>query len=425
MSSAAVKDTQTETSPSMSDVPSTKSMLKDAVHSNKLVSRKGMLERLFTMMFQGFVYPQIWEDPELDIEAMALDETSRIMTISSGGCNILNYLSENPQQIDAVDLNQSHVAIAKLKFTALQHLPDYESFFRFFGEADNKENIENYDLYIKPHLDPAARKYWEGRDPLAGRRINYFKKNIYRYGLLGKFIGAYHSAAKIYGQDMAALLKAETQEEQSKIFAEKISPLFDKKFVRFCCNNPVSLYGLGIPPAQFDYLSESSEGDMAALLQERLRHLACDFDIKDNYFAWQAFGRGYDRENRRAVPRYLKEENYEALKSRLDKCSVQLSSLHDYLGSKEDKSLDRYVLLDAQDWMNAEVLNALWSEITRTARPGARVIFRTAGFESPLEKALVPEIRSRWDYDPEQAKDFIKKDRSSIYGGFHLYTLKD
>lgn len=405
--------------------PTTRAMLKEAVHANKIYSKKGMLERMFTMMFQGFVYPQIWEDPELDMEAMELDETHRIMKISSGGCNILNYLTENPRQIDAIDLNQSHVAMAKLKFTALKHLPDYESFFMFFGEADKPENIKNYDTYIKPHLEPVARKYWEGRDPFVGRRINYFKKNIYRYGLLGKFIGTYHLAAKMYGQDMKALLEAENMDDQSRIFRDRIAPLFDKKFVRFCCNMPVSLYGLGIPPAQFEYLSESSEGDMAALLQERLRHLACDFDMKDNYFAWQAFGRGYDRENRRAVPRYLKEENYEPLKNRLHKANVSLASMHDYLGRQEDKSLDRFVLLDAQDWMNDDVLNALWAEITRTARKGSRVIFRTAGFESPLEDALVPEIREKWNYDPEQAKELIKKDRSSIYGGFHLYTLKD
>lgn len=404
--------------------PTTKAMLKQAVHANSIVSKKGMLERLFTMMFRGFVYPQIWEDPELDMKAMEFDKTSRIMTISSGGCNILNYLTENPRQIEAVDINQSHVAMAKLKFASLRHLPDYESFFKFFGEADNEENIANYDQYVKPYLDPAARKYWEGHDPFAGRRINYFKKNIYRYGLLGKFIGAYHAAAKFYGQDMRALLAAKTMEEQSQIFADKIAPLFDHKFVRFCCNTPVSLYGLGIPPAQFDYLSESSEGDMAALLQERLRHLACDFDIQDNYFAWQAFGRGYDRENRRAVPRYLKEENYEILRGNLHKATVRLSSMHDYLNAQEDKSLDRYVLLDAQDWMNADVLNALWAGITRTARKGARVIFRTAGPDSPLTGVLAPEIADKWDYDPEQAKEFIKKDRSSIYGGFHLYTLK-
>ena len=42
--------------------------------------------------------------------------------------------------------------------------------------------------------------------------------------------------------------------------------------------------------------------------------------------------------------------------------------------------MHRYVLLDAQDWMNNEQITALWREIDRTADTrDARVIFRTAG----------------------------------------------
>ena len=34
--------------------------------------------------------------------------------------------------------------------------------------------------------------------------------------------------------------------------------------------------------------------------------------------------------------------------------------------------------------MNDEQLNALWDEITRTAKPGARVLFRTGGIDDIL-----------------------------------------
>ena len=61
------------------------------------------------------------------------------------------------------------------------------------------------------------------------------------------------------------------------------------------------------------------------------------------------------------------------------------------------------------------------SEITRTARPGARVIFRTAGEISPLERKLPADILSQWRYEPEESRDFHRQDRSSIYGGFHIY----
>ncbi len=32
---------------------------------------------------------------------------------------------------------------------------------------------------------------------------------------------------------------------------------------------------------------------MALVLRSRLEKLACGFPLTDNYFAWQAFGRGY------------------------------------------------------------------------------------------------------------------------------------
>jgi S-adenosylmethionine-diacylglycerol 3-amino-3-carboxypropyl transferase len=87
-------------------------------------------------------------------------------------------------------------------------------------------------------------------------------------------------------------------------------------------------------------------------------------------------------------------------------------------------SFDRYALLDAQDWMSDADLAALWTLITRTARPGARVIFRTAADERLLPGRVPEGLLSRWTYETERSREFGRQDRSSIYGAFHLYTLK-
>jgi S-adenosylmethionine-diacylglycerol 3-amino-3-carboxypropyl transferase len=401
----------------------TKELLGNAVHKNSLVSKRGFLERLFTLAFRGFVYPQIWEDPEVDLEALKIEkDKSKILTIASGGCNIMNYLTESPAAVKAVDLNPAHVSLARLKLCAAKHLPDYESFFRFFGHADDKQNIYNYNVYIKPNLDPFSLKYWEGRRLNGEKRINYFRKNIYQFGLLGRFISAVHFFAKIYGQDPREILTARTMQEQEEIFDRTLGPIFDKKFVRFVCNMPPALYGLGIPPAQFDELKGSQ--DMADVLRHRLRRLACDFPIESNYFAWQAFGRGYDREKRLAVPRYLTEENYLKIKENAERVEVHQTNLTGFLSSQPQSSLDCYVFLDAQDWMNASQLNALWKEVARTSNIGGRVIFRTAGDESPLTEKLEPQLLAKFHYDPSLSELAVKKDRSSIYGGFHVYTFK-
>ena len=47
--------------------------LNEAVRRNRAFSREGLLERLFERLFRGLVYTQIWEDPEVDLEALALD----------------------------------------------------------------------------------------------------------------------------------------------------------------------------------------------------------------------------------------------------------------------------------------------------------------------------------------------------------------
>jgi S-adenosylmethionine-diacylglycerol 3-amino-3-carboxypropyl transferase len=71
-------------------------MISAAVCRSKLLSADGLRERLFALLFSNLVYPEIWEDPEVDLEALALDKDSRLITIASGGCNVLSYLAAAP-----------------------------------------------------------------------------------------------------------------------------------------------------------------------------------------------------------------------------------------------------------------------------------------------------------------------------------------
>ena len=395
-----------------------------AVHRHETISRAGLLERAFTFAFRGLVYAQIWEDPVVDLEALAITPDCRLVTIASGGCNMLSYLTADPAQVTAVDLNTAHIALGRLKLTAARHLPDYASFHRFFGEADSPANIRAYHAHVAPHLDEVSRRYWEGRDVVGRRRINGFAKGIYKRGLLGGFIGVAHALAKLYRIDLSELLAARDLAEQRRIFDDRIAPVFDKKFVRWLTDQPASLFGLGIPPAQYAALAGDHPEGIAKVLRDRLEKLACDFDFRQNYFAWQAFGRGYARAPGASLPPYLQKANYAALVERIGRIDLRHANMIDFLERQPAASLDRYVLLDAQDWMTDAQLNALWSAITRTARPGARVVFRTAAAPSLLPGRLTPETLARWDYRAGESLDFTRRDRSSIYGGVHLYVLR-
>lgn len=396
-----------------------------AVYQNKAVSRAGLSERLFALLFSGLVYPQIWEDPEVDMEAMALGEGHRVVTIASGGCNVLAYLTRSPARIDAVDLNASHVALNRLKLAAFWSLPGHGDILRFFGEAGNSHNRQAYRRFIAPALDARSRRYWESRDWLGRQRITAFERNFYHKGLLGLFIGSGHLLARLHGTDPAEILQARSLREQRHFFEERLAPIFDKPLLRWLTARKSSLFGLGIPPAQYDSLVTAGDGTMADVLAARLEKLACHFPLRDNYFAWQAFARRYPKPGEARLPAYLEKANYETIRANAGRVTVHHANLVELLRRKQTGEVDRYVLLDAQDWMNDHQLNELWAEISRTAAPGARVIFRTAAAPSVLPGRLSPALAEKWNYEQEQSLHFAARDRSAIYGGFHLYVKKD
>jgi S-adenosylmethionine-diacylglycerol 3-amino-3-carboxypropyl transferase len=111
------------------------------------------------------------------------------------------------------------------------------------------------------------------------------------------------------------------------------------------------------------------------------------------------------------------------VRSCADRVDVRHQSLTDVLTAMPAASAHRFVLLDAQDWMTDQQLNALWAAITHAAAPGARVIFRTAGRETILPGRISPDMLSLWQYDENRSLSHGARDRSSIYGGFHIYDL--
>ena len=407
------------------DTPDVGARIDNAVIRNHAFSKAGILERLFSASFRGLVYAQIWEDPVVDMEALQLRPTDRMVAIASGSCNVLSYLTAQPAAITAVDLSPAHVALGRLKLAAARHLPDHASFSNLFRYADLKSNLKLYDQMLRPHLDPETRAFWDGREFPGRRRIARFARGFYRTGLLGRFITGIHWLGALYGVNPRKLLSAGTMEDQQRVFDTEFAPVFGSRSFRAMASLRASLFGLGIPPAQYEALASGPEGGMSEALRERTRKLACGFPVRDNYFAWQAFGRGYQPGLDASLPPYLERRHFETVKSHASRVEIVNESITDLLAARPAGSVDAYVLLDAQDWMTDRQLSQLWAEITRTAAPGARVIYRTAAAASPLPGRIPDAILARWDYRAEESLDLGTRDRSAIYGGFHLHVKRE
>lgn len=404
-----------------SDASRSQLLLAQAVYGHK--ASTSLKERLFAFWFQRLVYTQIWEDPEVDMQALHLGSLDHVVTIASGGCNALSYLTAQPGKVTAVDLNHTHVALVKLKMAAIRADLSHEQFFQFFGIGSSRDNVRLYDTRVKPFLDADTRAYWE-RKAWFKRRIDMFANGFYRHGLLGHLVGWIHLAARLQGVRLEGLLSQPDQASQGQWFDRHVAQIFDTWWMRQLCSSPMALYNLGIPPSQHAALCDDEPARMAQVLKARARNLATVTPIRENYFAWQAFARRYDPSGKSALPPYLMAKHYETLKTNIDRLHVAHNNFRSVLSSMPAQSVDAYVLLDAQDWMSKQELQALWDEISRTARTGARVIFRTAGTDSPVDACLSEALRGFWKRNGPRSETLGQSDRSGIYGAFHLYEYQ-
>ncbi len=61
---------------------------------------------------------------------------------------------------------------------------------RLLAAEGRASNSKAFDTFIAPALDQATRSYWQKRTLNGRRRVSVFDRNIYRTGLLGRFIAA-------------------------------------------------------------------------------------------------------------------------------------------------------------------------------------------------------------------------------------------
>jgi S-adenosylmethionine-diacylglycerol 3-amino-3-carboxypropyl transferase len=394
-------------------------LIAEAVRNSRDQDEATVWDSLFAFWFRRLVYTQIWEDPEADLAALQLPLASTIVTISSGGCNALSYLTAQPAQVYAVDLNEAHLSLLKLKLAGLRAFSNYADFWKFFGEGASPSNVELYRSRLWPMLDADARAYWDKCNVMGRARHAYFTDGFYRHGMLGRFIGLAHLVAKISRIDLTALLNGKTGALERTQALDRLHRLFHSPWARLITGTPALLFSLGIPPRQRALLG--ADAPLNEVLYARLLRLINGHPNETNYFAWQALHRGYPGPGDRCLPPYLQRGQFERMRSGAGLIIPVHANLRLFLESLPAREVDAVVLLDSQDWMAPDEIRALWNAIDRSGSDSVSVIFRTAGAASPLESEGLAPLRQTWRRDEKRSAIGYEQDRSGIYGGFHCY----
>jgi S-adenosylmethionine-diacylglycerol 3-amino-3-carboxypropyl transferase len=363
----------------------------------------------------NLIYNTAWEDPRIDRELMQLNASSRVVMITSAGCNALDYLLDNPAEIHAVDMNYRQNALLELK-QALIRQGNFEELFEMFGFGSHAEYASVYDR-VRSTMSEPAQKFWD-------KRISFFnptslKKSFYYHGTSG--IAAYVMGNALFKlrpnvkNFATCLLDARTLEEQRNAYE-----LFEREiwgpFSNWLLRQPTLMTLLGVPRPQIKLIQDSYPGGLTDYVKDKLRHVFTELPISDNYF-WRVYMTGSYTLG--CCPNYLKQENFPALQSRVDRLKSYTTTLSGFLREYPGE-YTHFVLLDHQDWLAAHDVEALrdeWELILANSAPGAKILMRSAGVNLDFIPA---SIRTRLRFFPERTETLHQLDRVGTYGSLHF-----
>lgn len=394
------------------------------------ISRPDWKSRLFSSIHRrNLLYNQCWEDPALDRQALDFQADDRVLLITSAGCNALDYLLAGAGEVTAVDVNPIQNAVLHLKAAGIRGL-DYDSFFELFGNGSSPYASELYHDQMRPYLPEPFQAFWDDYIQVfegTGWRGSFYYRGssgtIARIATTGIQLDPWLRA----GLDQIA--KVPTLEDQKAVYEDIIRDRLWRPQMKLLLSRWITMAAVGVPEPQRNQVIRA-HGSVLAAVRHAVESVLTRLSFRDNYF-WQVYLQGhYTKES---CPEYLKEDNFRRLKDGLvDRLHIKTGTLTDYLNNAEP-GISKFSLLDHMDWMawhDPAGLTDEWNALLKAARPGGRVIFRSAGLDADFLSNLPVQHDGRTadlgkvlSYDQEKAARLHKLDRVHTYGSFHIADL--
>ncbi len=377
------------------------------------------LNQVRDLIFQNIhsnhlIYNTCWEDPRCDRTLLQFDEKSKIVMITSAGCNALDYLLDNPQAIHSIDMNPRQNALLELKVRGIQHL-DFSDFWQFFGEGFHPRAVAVYARQLRAHLSYPAQEFWD-------KNIIFFqKKSFYFYGTSGTFawlFNKYFDARPKLRALINELLEAPDLATQQAVY-QKIEPKVVTPFAKWLMGRHVTLTLLGVPRAQRQLIIDEYPGGVAAYVADSLRQVFTEIPVHDNYF-WRLYLTG--RYKPECAPSYLQRPHFELLKLRLNQLHWHTTTISNFLQNHPDQ-YTHYILLDHQDWLAAHDVPALeeeWRLILENSQPGTKILMRSAALRVDFFPDFVKEALR---FEEDLTSELHQVDRVGTYGSVYLGTV--
>jgi len=331
-------------------------------------------------------FAQVREDPSLELEAFKGHLDGPIAVVSSAGCTALSLLAAGATGIVAVDLNRTQNHLVELKAAALAHAEPTA----FLGAAPMAPQARLHVYHqIRHTLTPPARNFWDSHPRLLARGVLHAGVTERLMRLIATGLRLVHPRRRV-----RRLLTLKTLAEQRDFYLRQWDNRRWRLLFRLLCNRLVLRRA-------YDerFFMNVENPSYAKHFQYVAAHTLTELAVGDNYFLHQLLTGHYPSHTR---PPYL------AHPVTPHGLTVVDGAFTDYLRTQPDRCMAGFALSNICEWLSPAQIDELFTEIVRTARPGARLVLRNFVGWTEVPSRFRDTVRE----DRARGEQLMRRDRS-------------
>ena len=346
-------------------------------------------------------YSMCWEDPLVLLEALDISKKDNVLSIVSGGENILAILLKEPNKILGIDIKNEQTYLTKLKISAIKNL-EFEEYVKFIGFKPSTNRRQIFEI-VKKDLEKNEIEYWE-------KNLDIIKKGVIHCGKFEKYLSKFRKyclpfiISKRRINEFLLLDSLDKQEEFYKRYWNnwRFTLLFKLFFSR-----------KGLESGRDkEYFKYSSKAKVSDYYLDRVKHGLTEIPIKINFFM------RYILTGIIPIPfkdhPYLDKNNFNILKILLKNNKIEFVSLdiYEYLKKSKENSFSKFNLSDVFEVKTQEEYEGILKEIKRVSKSNGKICYW-----NNLVKRFEHKVKGI-KFDEKVSKELYKQDRVHFYSRF-------
>lgn len=360
-----------------------------------------MTEHLKDVQFDFIRYANCWEDADVLLEGLQLDQNAVVMSIGSAGDNSFSLLAENPKKVIAVDISEVQFFLIELKKAAIRAF-DRGDYLRFCGYSNGKNRTAQYES-IRMELSEKARQYWD-------HNSEDIEKGVIHCGKFEKYFQLFKQEymPKVHTQATIDELFSPKSASAQKNFHEKQwnTPAWREVYQQFFGKKMMGDHGRD--PAFLQHV----KGEVSEIILERESKYYQTPAVYDNYFMHYIM---YNQFFENMLPHYVREENYGFIKANLDQLEIH-HGLVDAQTLSEYPNCTHFNLSDIFEYMDDLTFKEFAEMLVAKTTAGTKIAY----WNLMIPRVLSEVLPDAFELLEQVSEQLSRKDKGYFYGGFKI-----